>query len=104
MPKTATKEASTTAVLPPRRRGPEPLVSLGQAPEWLTIPEAAALVRSSRKSIQRMVESGRLHVFEISPRKRLIRVDEIQALIRPRQKAPGVVSASQVPEASKEGR
>jgi hypothetical protein len=94
MPKTPTKNAVVTAAIVPRRRGPEPLASLGAQPVWFTIPEAAAFVRSSRKSIQRMVEAGRLHVFEISPRKRLVRLDELQGLIRPRR---ALVDASDVP-------
>jgi hypothetical protein len=94
MPKTLTKSAVVTAAIVPRRRGPEPLGTLGTPPKWFTIPESAAFARCSRKSIERMVESGRLHVFEISPRKRLIRVDELQSLIRPRQKAPSLGDGS----------
>ena len=86
MPKTLTKDAVVRTGLPPRRRGPEPLVSLSTTPEWLTIPEAAALIRSSRKTVLRIIDAGRLHAFEISERKRLVRVDELKTLIRPRRR------------------
>jgi excisionase family DNA binding protein len=53
---------------------------------WLTLPEAASYGRVSLRTIRRWRDTGRLPVFEISPRRVLVRVADLEALITPRRR------------------
>jgi len=65
------------------RRGPAPILD---HPAWLTLHEGARHVRVSDRTLRRWRDLGRLQVFEVSSHRVLVRVADLEALIRPRQR------------------
>lgn len=49
--------------------------------EWLTVAEAAALLRVGKSAVKRLIERGRIPVFHLGPRKVRLRREDVEAVL-----------------------
>lgn len=57
--------------------------------EWLTVAEAAVLLRVGKSAVKRLIERGRLPVFQLGPRKLRLRREDVEAVLTTVVPPPG---------------